>query len=85
MVQKLRVLLHISKNEASLLKSTDCIQFISYMFSYSAISEQSGITDNATAFIGCDNGKVLTLVERKVEFVALMFFKNRVKVCHSNL
>ena len=29
-----------------------------YVFSYSASSEYSGITHDATAFVGCDDGKV---------------------------
>ena len=33
-----------------------------YIFSYSASSEFSGITHNATAFVGCDAGKVRSLV-----------------------
>ena len=33
-----------------------------YIFSYSASSEFSGITHNATAFVGCDDGKVRSLV-----------------------
>ena len=33
-----------------------------YIFSYSASSEFSGITHYATAFVGCDAGKVRLLV-----------------------
>ena len=33
-----------------------------YIFSYSASSEFSGITHNATAFVGCDAGKVRSLL-----------------------
>jgi hypothetical protein len=32
-----------------------------YIFSYSASSEFSGITHDATAFVGCDAGKVCQL------------------------
>ena len=33
-----------------------------HIFSYSANSEFSGITHNSTAFVGCDAGKVRSLV-----------------------
>ena len=33
-----------------------------YIFSYSSSSEFSGITHNATAFVGCDDGKVRSLL-----------------------
>ena len=44
------------------LKSTKLISYVTYIFSYSASSEFSGITHYATAFVGCDAGKVRSLV-----------------------
>ena len=44
-----------------------------YIFSYSASSEFSGITDNATAFVGCDAGKVCYIYTVRNKFIVNLF------------
>jgi hypothetical protein len=39
------------------------VQIFLYVYSYSVSSELSGITDDATAFLGCDNDEVFILIE----------------------
>jgi hypothetical protein len=41
----------------ALIKEMSLLTYI-WIFSYSASSEFSGITHDATAFVGCDAGKV---------------------------
>ena len=40
------------------LINMDQTYMLCYIFNYSASSEFSGITHNATAFVGCDDSKV---------------------------
>ena len=59
-----------------LIKMDQAYKFC-YVFSYSASSEFSGITHNATAFVGCDANKVRSLVtslEYLVSIISLVTY-----------
>ena len=47
----------------SLMLYTNIQTIFFYINSYSVGSELSGITDDATAFLGCDNDEVFILIE----------------------
>ena len=50
-----------SVNVITLIKIVQAYK-LCYILSYSASSEFSGITHNSTAFVGCDAGKVRSLL-----------------------